>query len=156
LDILKNLADDLHLVLVGDGPDRTRLEQFARAIGVAGQVHFLGNQPDVAALLALAEVVWVPGRVDGSVNVALEAMAAGRPVVASDLPGLAEVVCDGETGFLVPPGDKVALARQTWGLLEDAGRRRRLGDAGRARVRQHFAAEDMVRRWAALYNSRVA
>jgi glycogen synthase len=101
--------------------------------------------------MARSEVVWVPSLADGGARVALEAMAAGRPVVASRLPGLAEVVVEGETGFLVPPGDKIALARQTRRLLADAELRRRLGQAGRARIAQHFAARVAVERMAGLY-----
>ncbi|HJT78841.1 MAG TPA: glycosyltransferase, partial [Gemmataceae bacterium] len=120
VDILKELFRDLHLVLVGAGPDRFRLEQFAHAIHATGRVHFTGACPDVAGLLGRAEVVWVPDRVQSSLNAVLEAMAAGRPVVASRLPETAELVRDGETGLLVPPGDKAALARQTRRLLDDA------------------------------------
>jgi glycosyltransferase involved in cell wall biosynthesis len=150
-DILKYLDENLQLILAGDGSDRGRLEQFVHAIQATASIHFLGRLDNVGTLLARAEVVWVPSRAKGGINVALEAMAAGRPVVASRVPGLAEVVGDGETGFLVPPEDKVALARQTRLLLEDAALRRRLGEAGRQRAASQFAAADMVRRYAELY-----
>jgi glycosyltransferase involved in cell wall biosynthesis len=83
-------------------------------------------------------------------------MAAGVAVVAADLPSLAEVVRDGETGFLVPAGDRVALARQTLRLLRNPDRRRQMGEAGRRRAAAHFAADDLVRRFAALYNDLAA
>ena len=150
-DILRYLYDDLHLVLAGDGTDRARLERFAGAIGVAPRVHFLGTRLDVPALLAEADVVVVPSLTAGGVNAALEAMAAGRPVVAARVPDLGQVVRDGATGFLFPPGDKVALARQVRVLLEDSGLRGRLGQAGRDRARAHFAAPDLVRRFSRLY-----
>jgi glycosyltransferase involved in cell wall biosynthesis len=76
---------------------------------------------------------------------ALEAMAAGRPVVASNLPGLAELVADGETGLLVPPDDKLALARASRVLLEDEPRRRRMGEAARERARTRFPLSETVR-----------
>lgn len=148
LDILKYLYDDLHLVLLGDGPDRERLESFARDIQVRDRVHFLGWREDVADWLAAADVVWVPSRADGGVNVALEAMSAGRPVIAGRTPALAAVVADGETGYLVTPGDKVGLARRTRRLLDNAGLRRRRGEVGQQRVAERFAAADLVRRWA--------
>jgi glycosyltransferase involved in cell wall biosynthesis len=150
-DVLRRLYSDLHLVVVGTGSERPRLEQFVECICLRSRVHFIGDQEDMTELLAGAEVVWVPSRVNAGLNVALEAMAAGRPVVASRLPGLAEVVADGATGLLVPQGDKVALARQTRLLLDDAARRQALGEAGRQRVRRCFAADDLVRRYADLY-----
>jgi glycosyltransferase involved in cell wall biosynthesis len=153
LDILRGLYGDLHLVLIGHAPDRFRLEQFARAIECSKHLHFLGPQADVGPLLAAAELVWVPDRVEASLNALLEAMAAGRPVVASRLPGLAEVVTDGETGLLVPPGDKAALARQTRRLLDDAALRQRLGEAGRERAGKQFTAAAMVRRFEELYGT---
>jgi glycosyltransferase involved in cell wall biosynthesis len=152
-DILKYLYDDLHLVLIGEGSDRDRLEGFTGAIQARDRVHFVGRQADVADWLAQAEAVWVPRRGAGGVNVVLEAMAAGVPVVASRVPGMAEVVTDEETGYLVPPGDKVALARQTRLLLEDSPRRQQFGAAGRKRAAEHFAVADLVSRHAALYQS---
>ncbi len=147
LDILKYLYDDLHLVLLGGGPDRERLEGFARDIQVLDRTHFLGWREDVAAWLAAADVVWVPSRAHGGINVALEAMSAGRAVIAGWTPALAEVVADGETGYLVAPGDKVGLARLTRRLLDDAGLRRELGEAGPQRAGERFAAAELVRRW---------
>src|SRR5262249_30321832 len=155
-DILKYLGHDWHLILIGDGPERARLEAFTRAIGAVGHVHFVDPRADVPELLAQAEVVWVPSRADSGVQVALEAMAAGRPVIASRMPGLAEVVVDGETGFLIPPGDKVALARQTRVLMEDAQLRDRMGAAGRERAGRRFAAPEWVRHWVRLYEAALA
>jgi glycosyltransferase involved in cell wall biosynthesis len=152
-DILQFLYPDLALGIFGAGSDRSRLERFAALTGAGRHVHFAGSQADPAALMARAEVIWVPSRAEGGINVALEAMALGRPVVASHLHGLAEVITDGETGFLVPPGNKIELARQTRRLLDDAALARRLGEAGRRRARAHFAAADLVRRLADLYSS---
>jgi glycosyltransferase involved in cell wall biosynthesis len=149
--ILRFLFENLHLIFIGGGPEEPRLAEFVRAIGAQSHVHFLGYQPDASALLAHADVVWVPSRRHGGVNVALEAMAAARPVVASRLPALAEVVTDGESGFLIDPGDKVALARKTRWLLEDPKLGRRMGEAGRQRIDHHFSAAQFVDRHANLY-----
>jgi len=130
-DILQFLYDDLHLLLVGAGPDEPNLHRFARRTGATGRIHFLGERDDLDEVLGHAEVVWLPSRADRGTLAALEAMAAARPVVASRWPGLAEVIADGETGLLVPPGDKAALARQTRLLLDDPALARRLGEAGR-------------------------
>jgi glycosyltransferase involved in cell wall biosynthesis len=151
MGMLRFLALDIHLLLIGEGSDRARLERFAQETDVVGRVHFLGSQADIAPLLHESHLAWIPSRAEGGRSLALEAMAAGRPVIASRLPGLAEIVVEGETGFLVSPGDRVGLARRTRELLVDAERRRRLGEAGRRRVVEHFPVAGMVRRFAYLY-----
>jgi glycosyltransferase involved in cell wall biosynthesis len=151
LDILHYLYDDLRLVLAGDGSDRPRLEEFARDIEVDKRVVLLGRRPDLAPWLHSAELVWIPSRTSGGVCAALEAMAAGRPVIATRLPDLAEIVAEGVAGCLVPPGDKTELARQTRFLLNDPDRRLAYGEAGRRRALEHFSVEKLVRRCAALY-----
>jgi glycosyltransferase involved in cell wall biosynthesis len=152
-DILKYLYDDLHLVLLGDGPERGALKRFAGAIGVNDRAHFVESQPDVTAWMNRAEVVWIPSLHEGGINVCLEAMAAGRPVVATRLPALAEIVADAQTGFLVPPGDKVSLARQTRLLLQDESLRQRFGAGGQRRAGDHFAPAKLAARLARLYES---
>jgi glycosyltransferase involved in cell wall biosynthesis len=151
-DIVRHLYDDVHFVVAGTGPDLPRVERFAQQIGVRQHVHFLGARTEMASLLHRAEVVWVPSLRGGGVCAALEAMAASRPVVAARLPDLAEIVTDGETGFLVEADNKAALARQTRLLLDDAERRRRMGEAGQRRVREYFSVaclvETCVRRYA--------
>jgi glycosyltransferase involved in cell wall biosynthesis len=149
--ILHYLFEDLHLIVIGSGPERARLQQFVRASGTERRVHFLGDQPDAAAFFGHGEVVWVPSRRHGGVNVALEAMAAGRPVIASRLPALAEIIADGETGFLIEPGDKMALARKTRLLLDEPSRGRQLGEAGRQRIERGLTAAQLVDRFAHLY-----
>jgi glycosyltransferase involved in cell wall biosynthesis len=151
-DILQFLYEDVRLVVVGEGTYRQRLQQFAQATGAGKRVHFSGPVPNLAEVLAKAEVVWVPSLAEGGVNVALEAMTLGRAVVASRLPGLADIIRDGETGILVTPGSKVELARQTRLLLDRPERRRQLGEAGRRWVSAHFSSADLVRRLAGLYS----
>src|SRR5262249_47302728 len=89
-------------------------------------------------------VVWVPSLREGGRGAALEAMAAGRPVVANALPGLAELVVDGQTGSLVKPGDKPQRARATRLLLDDPGRARALGEAGRRPAEEAFGVARLV------------
>ena len=151
LDVLHYLYDDLRLALAGDGSDRVRVEELARAMEVENRVAFLGRRPDLAQWLQSADLVWTPSRTGGGVCAALEAMAAGRPVIGTRLPELAEVIADGVTGCLVPPGDKTELARQTRFLLNDPDRRRAYGEAGRRRAAEQFSVEKLVRRCAALY-----
>jgi glycosyltransferase involved in cell wall biosynthesis len=151
IDILRYLYADAQLAIVGDGPDRTAIERFAHHARVADRVHFLGERRDLPNLLAQAELVWAPSRSNGGVNAVLESMAAGKAVVGTLVPGLAEVVIHGQTGFLVPPADQAALARHTRLLLDDSELRQRMGKAGRQRVTEHFAAAAMIDRLAALY-----
>jgi glycosyltransferase involved in cell wall biosynthesis len=139
LDILKCVYDDLSLILVGDGPEMNRLREFAHSIRVIDRVRFVGAQPDVTPWLSAAELVWIPSETSGGANVALEAMAAGKPVVASRVPCLMDIVSDGVTGLFFAPGDKVSLARQTHVLLQDSRRQSLLGDAGRRRVGECFS-----------------
>ncbi|MCI0455573.1 MAG: glycosyltransferase [Gemmataceae bacterium] len=155
-DVLRYLYDDLRLLLVGDGPERCPLQRFVGRIRATGRVEFAGTRSDASALMASAEMVWVPSLADGGVGSALEAMAAGRPVVASRLPALAEVVLDGETGLLVPPGDKIELARQTRRLLNDPALARQLGESGRERAACAFAPEAAAERTAEVYESLAA
>lgn len=150
-DIVHHLYDDVQLLLIGEGPDRPRVAQFARQIGVQKYVHFVSMRDDLAPYLHRAEMVWVPSLRGGGVGAALEAMAAGRPVIASRLPDLAEIVVDGETGFLVEPNNKAALARQTRLLLDDPLGRQRMGEAGQQRVREQFTVAGLVEACARRY-----
>ncbi|HEY1378227.1 MAG TPA: glycosyltransferase [Gemmataceae bacterium] len=150
-DILRYVVPELRLVIVGDGPERDRLERFALGINPdGGQVHFLPARPDAAALLARADVVWVPSRKDCGRQVLLEALAAGRPVVAAVVPALVAVVEDGRTGLLTPPGDAQELARRTRPLLDDPALAAKLGAAGRAAA-AGFAPDRVAPAYAALY-----
>jgi glycosyltransferase involved in cell wall biosynthesis len=151
-DVIKYAAPDLYLVLVGDGPERDRLERFGKALGFDDyRVRFAGERADRPAVIGLAEVVWVTHD-RGGTAAALEAMAAGRPVVAVRTPDLAEVVEDGVTGRLIPPGDRVRLAAVTHELLERPADAAALGAAGRDRAVRGFSAPAMVDRFARLYD----
>ena len=118
---------------------------------MTSHVHFLGARNDVPALLPHCECLWLASGYEGQSNAILEAMAAGLPVVASDIPGNRDLVVAGETGFLVNVGDRAGFARQTNLLLEDDALRTRLGAAGQTRIREYFPVEKMVERHAALY-----
>jgi glycosyltransferase involved in cell wall biosynthesis len=149
-DILHFLYDDLRLVLVGSGPERCRVEDFARVTGTHARVHCTGPLADLTALRRRAVMAWVPGR-PGGVQAALEAMSAGLPIVASGTPRLAEVVVHGESGLLAAAGDKADFARQTRLLLEDDARRRAFGEAGRRRAAEQFAPGPMTDACARVY-----
>jgi glycosyltransferase involved in cell wall biosynthesis len=150
LDILKYLYDDLHLVIIGEGPERDALERFAGAIHALDRVHFIGVMPAIGAILERAQLAWVPGA-SGGTNAALEAMAAGLPVVATRTGNLSDLVIDDETGFLVEHEDRPALARQTRLILDDAELRTRLGEAGRRRALEAFSIGAVSKKYASLY-----
>jgi glycosyltransferase involved in cell wall biosynthesis len=150
-DILRHVHPDLHLVIVGAGPDRERLERFREYAEMRERVWLPGEVSSVSALMRQAEVVWSPGRVDTGRQVVLEAMAAGKPVVASRFPGLAELITDGETGMLVPAEDQPMLARATHQLLNDPDLRARMGESARRRVREQHRPEVLAECCALMY-----
>jgi glycosyltransferase involved in cell wall biosynthesis len=152
-DMAAFMQPKLHLALVGDGPDRPRLEKFARELREMDRVHFLDEQDDVWGLLQRADIVFAPEHGNGSTNAVLEAMAVGRPVLAWRQPHLTELIADGQTGILVRPGDKASLARQTKLLLEDGARRERLGIAARRRAVEQFGVATMAQRYMQLYST---
>ncbi|HEY9723555.1 MAG TPA: glycosyltransferase family 4 protein [Oscillatoriaceae cyanobacterium] len=134
----------LALDLVGDGPDRVRLEWLARVLGLQERVVFHGHTPRVHEILARAQVFVLASRYEAFPLSILEAMRAGLPVVATDVGGVQESVAHGETGFLVPARDVAALAQRLRELSADAGLRQRQGGQGRAAFEARFVQSRMV------------
>jgi glycosyltransferase involved in cell wall biosynthesis len=132
----------LRYVFCGSGGEEAALRRLAEPLGAS--VVFAGQQTDVPGSLAAAQIVVMPSLKEGLGVAALEAMAAARPVVASRVGGLAEVVADGESGLLVAPGDPVALAAALASLAADPAACRRLGAAGQARVLARYTAARMA------------
>lgn len=143
---------DALFVLAGEGPERAALEQQARQLGIEDRVVFLGQREDVPELLASCDLFVLPSLNEGLPLSILEAMAAGRPVLATDVGGVGETVVAGETALLVPPRDPEGLARAMRAVLDDPARARRLGAAGQARARQEFDASGMVARVERIYD----
>jgi glycosyltransferase involved in cell wall biosynthesis len=139
------------LWIAGQGPARPALESQARELRLDAQVRFLGQRGDVADLLAACDVFILPSRREGLGVAALEAMAAGRAIVATRVGGLAEAVLHERTGLLVPPEDPAALADALARLLRDPSLRARLAAEGPRRVAQGFRAEDLVEAYEGLY-----
>ena len=144
---------DLHLRLVGAGPRRAELEALVAARGLTGHVEFLGHRDDVPALLADADAYVLPSRSEALPNGAIEAMAAGLPVVASAVGGLLDLVEDGRTGLLVAPADHDALAAAVRSLIDNPGRAEAIGAAARATVLEHYSFDRMVASFEHLYLS---
>ena len=154
LDAVAELRGEARLILGGDGSQRQALA--ARVELEDLPVELTGFVADVPAFLGRIGVFVMPSRSEGLGLVALEAMAAGRPVVASRTGGLPEVVIDGETGLLVAPEDPHGLAQAVRMLLADPDRAARMGAAGRDRVRAQFSAERMAAETAALYEELIS
>lgn len=151
--LLRSVATlaDARLIIVGRGPDETTLRRLATELGIDDRLEWVGWTDRPAEQLARFNVFVLPSRSEGLPLSICEAMVAGLPVVASDVGGVGEVVVDGETGVLVPPDNPDALAKAIETMLEDAGRRAQMGQAGQRRARAHFTASAMARSYETLY-----
>ena len=154
-DLVRTIAaveSDAVLVVVGDGEGRAEAEALARALGVDGRCRFVGYTRDVAAWYGGFDALLLTSANEGAPVVAIEALAAGRPVVATDAGGTSTVVDDGETGILAPVGDIRALAAGLDRLAGDDALRRQMGDLGAQRMRERFSTERMVEDIERLYS----
>jgi glycosyltransferase involved in cell wall biosynthesis len=149
-------ARGLEALLVGDGPERAAVEDEIERLGVGSAVRLLGERTDVPELLATAHVFVLSTRSEGLPLSVLEAMAAGLPVIASNVGGIHELVADGVSGVLVPPDDPDALAEAIERLVEDPSLAQRLGRAGRRRVAENFDLEAVREAHLALYRRMLA
>jgi glycosyltransferase involved in cell wall biosynthesis len=147
---------DASFVIAGDGPLREELEAQAGALGIRDRVVFLGSRRDGLELLSAFDVFVLPSVIEGMSNALLEAMAMGLPVVATGVGGNMEVVADGRTGFLVPPGDPDPMAAAIVKLLHAPEMGREMGAAGRRLVRENYRVDVMVRRIEGLYETLLA
>ena len=150
-------APDVHLLIAGDGPQRVRLHAITLALGLQERVTFLGDvgREQVKALLAGCECLVLASWNEGMPTVVLEAMAAGKAVIGTRVGGVPEVVADGETGRLVPPGDARALAEAMGALLRDREQRNAMGEKGRAVVEAQHDFTHTVERYLAVYHQAI-
>ncbi len=139
------------LHLVGDGPLRPEVERLSAELGLGGSVRFLGHRDDVPEVLAGAECALLASDYEGCPLSVIEAMAAGVPVVATDVGGTADLVENGRTGILVPPDDPGALAAGLEDLLADSRRREEFGAAARKVAEERLSLHTMVEQLVALY-----
>ena len=142
---------DSVLLMVGDGPERSSAQALARRLGLSERLRFLGTRQDIEDVAALADVFLLPSELESFGLSALEAMAAGVPVVGSDAGGLPEVVKHAESGFLLPVGDVDGMAARTIEILRCDERRREMGEAARHRVASLFDADRVVAQYEAVY-----
>ncbi len=144
-------APPLRLWIAGTGPREETLRAALACADAGDRARLLGRRTDVPDLLAAADVFALASRWEGMPNAVLEAMAAGLPVVATAVGGTTDLVLDGETGFLVPPGDLVAFSDRLRRLALDPALRRKLGEAGRARAESCFGIPRFLAAHATLY-----
>ena len=150
--LVRRACPEAHFLVVGEGPERERLERLAAELGVAPFVRFTGSLVRVAPVIANLDVaVLCSVDVEGCSNFLLEAMGLGKPAVCTDVGGNREVVRDGRTGFLVPCRDPEALAGRMLTLLRDPARARALGEAGREEFHARFSLARMVEAYERLY-----
>lgn len=142
---------DVRFALVGDGPREAAMRRLVAELHLEDHVHFLGRRDDVPALLCRADIVCHPSRMEGLPNAVMEAMAAGKPIVATAAGGTPELVQDGRHAVVVQPERPEALAAGILKLVEDRGLGARLGAAARARVEETFSVEALVARLDRLY-----
>jgi glycosyltransferase involved in cell wall biosynthesis len=131
-------------LVVGDGPERTRLEKFAQSLGITKAVRFLGTRHDVPELLSLVDVLLLTSHSEANPLCLLEAMASEKPVVATRVGSVSETVREGQTGYLVAPGDWSGMAGRVLELLGDRDRGAAIGRAGREQVIAHWSVDRMV------------
>lgn len=147
-----------HLTLVGDGPERANLLAQAERLGLVHRIALRGwvKKDELAAIYRSGDVFVLPSRDEGFANVLLEAMAAGLPIMGTYVSGTDDAVIDGETGYIVQPGEVPALADRLTKLFVDAALRERMGRAARARAEAQFDWHKLAEDWVALLNEAIA
>ncbi len=137
-------AQPVKLLLVGDGPDRATCERMARELGVYDDIRFLGKQEPIEEILSIADVFLMPSGSETFGLAALEAMACGVPVVASNIGGLPELISDGDTGFLCPLDDISCFTDRARSLVEDDQLQLRMGDSARQSAADRFDVRKII------------
>ncbi len=151
MSLVAKIVPRLHLVIVGDGPERSKLEQYSQGLGLNGKVKFLGWRDDVPALMGGWDCFALPSLGEGFSLSVLEAMASRLPVVVSDLPALREAVVPGKGGLLIRPGSTPELAAALLQVLKAPEKAKAMGEYNRQRVDAFFGEDRMVRCTRALY-----
>jgi glycosyltransferase involved in cell wall biosynthesis len=136
---------------VGDGPERASLEEQVRNLKLEDRILFFGFRHDIQNWLSACDVFVLPSLYEGLPIAILEAMAAGKPVIATAIPGTDEAVIQGRTGYLVPPQDSGSLAAAIRSMLADPALRKRMGQVGKEMVMKKFSVKAMVRQVTEVY-----
>ncbi|PHQ34528.1 glycosyltransferase family 4 protein [Rhodopirellula bahusiensis] len=144
------------LVLIGDGPQREELVRHRDAVSAPLHVRFAGQRDDIAELLPHADQFWIASEYEGQSNAVIEAMLAGVPVIASDIPGNRDLVIEDETGWLFPVGDEAALVRRSLAALKNPAECDRVANLARQRIITEFSLDAMIKRHIELYERLLA
>ena len=150
---ISNVRSNVHFIVAGEGELETQLKESARLSGIAENIHFIGRCDDIPALLGGSYAGVLTSTAEGFSNSILEYMAAGKPVVATNVGGASEAVIDGETGFLVASDDDESLAGRLLELLDDHAKAAAFGVKGKHTVLEKFSQEAQLRATVELYNS---
>jgi glycosyltransferase involved in cell wall biosynthesis len=150
--IINQTMPNTRFALLGDGPLRNYLESLSQELGLASKTIFLGEQQDVGTYLSTFDVAVLTSEREGCSNSLLEAMALGKPVVATDVGGNRELVHHGETGLLVPFGNAEAVASAVLSLIHNPEAARAMGRRAREKVVSQFSLENMVQQYQSLYD----
>jgi glycosyltransferase involved in cell wall biosynthesis len=142
--LVRRQLPDVRMLVVGDGSRRAALESLSAELSLSGTVRFLGTRRDVPELLSVLDVAALTSHMEANPVSILEAMASGKPVVATRVGSVGETVIDGQTGYLVAPGDAAQLAQRIASLLQDPARAAAMGRAGREQVLAHWSIQRMV------------
>ena len=151
-DLIKCVRDDFHLLILGAGPQRWRLDRFIQQTRTNDRIHFVKGI-SATELLAHADLLWQTSRTETDPSIVLLAMASGVPVVATDLASHRQLVVDGETGYLIAPGGRADLARRTQLILDDESLQKHMQAASRERAKNRFPSQTMIDRYQRLCNS---
>jgi glycosyltransferase involved in cell wall biosynthesis len=150
--LFQQLSDNTYFVIVGDGPERSRLEDLAIRYTCDHLTRFVGHQPNAAELMPAFDLFWLASDFEGMSNSLMEAMAAGIPAVASDIPANRELVVPGVTGELFPIGERMVLAQQSDRILNVPETYDSMSAASVERMKQEFSVQRMVERHRDLYD----
>lgn len=144
-----------HFLIVGDGSKRKDLENMCNYLSIEKNIHFLGITKDISRVVQLFDVGVLSSRPVGETfsNAILEYMAASKPVVATNVGSIAEIIIDGRTGYMVPSGDQEAMANAILRILRNEDIARRMGEAGRERVTEKFTIQHMINKYETLFMS---
>jgi glycosyltransferase involved in cell wall biosynthesis len=155
-ELLATARGDTTLVIIGDGPQRDELLRHRDSVSSPLHVRFAGQREDVAELLPHAEQFWIASEYEGQSNAVIEAMLAGVPVIASNIPGNRDLVIDRETGWLFDVGDEADLVRSSLAAFNDPDGSQRIAEQARQRIVDDFSLDAMIRRHVELYERLLA